>query len=327
MKTELTIIIVSYNTCDILRQCLQKLYQNSGDLTFEVIVVDNASKDNSVDMVRAEFPHVRLVNSQINLGFAAANNVAFRLGRGNYFILLNSDAFIQPNTLQQFYDRMEEQKKVGIAGGLLVNTNGSCEPSARLFPSLLNDFLQMSGLGSKFPKSRFFGRYDRTWEHPEISCETDWVPGAFCIIRRSALKNVGYFDERFFLYFEEVDLCKRMKKRGYSIWYWGDLSITHIGGESSKTVSHELFSQAGAQLTLWRMRSQLLYYRKHKGFIGAWLSKTLEITWNALRRWKNRRCTDVLSQEKAEESNTLIRLMKQAWKETRGGKLSPPKPW
>lgn len=327
MKIELSIIIVSYNTCDTLRECLQKLYQNTGDLAFEVIVVDNASKDNSVEMVHTEFPHVRLVNSQINLGFAAANNVAFRLSRGSYFILLNSDAFIHPNTLQQFYDRMEDNKKIGIAGGRLVNKNGSCEPSARLFPSLLNDFLQLSGLGAKFPKSRFFGRYNRTWEHPEISCETDWIPGPFCIIRKSVLKNVGYFDERFFLYFEEVDLCKRIKKRGYSVWYWGDLSITHIGGESSKTVSNELFSKSGAQLTLWRMRSQLLYYRKHKGFIGACLSKTMEITWNVLRRWKNNRCTDLLSQEKAEESNTLIRLMKQAWHETQGGKLSPPKPW
>lgn len=197
-----------------------------------------------------------------------------------------------------------------------------------MYPSLLNDFLHLSGLAAKYPGSKLFGRADATWSNPALSRECDWVPGAFTIIRNDVLKKVNYFDERFFLYCEEVDLCYRIKKQGYSILCWGDVVVIHLGGESSKTCSHLSLSPSGKQLTLWRMRSQLLYYRKQGGYLKAWLSAQMEINWNRLRIWKNR-CikSSPEADAKVKESELLISLMQQAWRETKGGSYSPPTPW
>ncbi len=152
----------------------------------------------------------------------------------------------------------------------------------------------------------------------------DWVPGAFSIIRGSVLQRVGYFDEAFFLYYEEVDLCRRIVHAGYGVHYWPDVEVIHLGGESSKTVQSLTISKSGSQLALWRMRAEFLYYRKHHGSV-AWLAKELESTWHRLRAWKNRARPEPGG--KAEESLALVRLLEQAWKETSGGRVSPPRPW
>jgi hypothetical protein len=152
------------------------------------------------------------------------------------------------------------------------------------------------------------------------------VPGAFSIIRRSALEKVGYFDEAFFLYYEEVDLCHRIKDAGYELWYWPDIEVIHYGGESSKTVASLSMSKSGAQLTLWRMRSQFLYYRKYLGS-SAWLVKKQEQWWHGLRAWKNARSGDPMRRSKAEDSQKIVELLDRAWAETNGGRLSPERPW
>ncbi len=278
-------------------------------------------------MVKQDFPEVRLIESSVNLGFAAANDLGFRLSYGRYAVLLNSDAFIHADTMQQAFKHMENDPLIGLGGGRLVGRDGAWQPSARMFPSLFNDFLHMSGLATKYPKSRLFGRADATWASPDVTRECDWVPGAFAIIRREALEKVNYFDERFFLYYEEVDLCKRIKQQGYAIWYWPEVVVTHLGGESSKTIKHLSLANAGKQLSLWRMRSQLLYYRKHGGFLKAWFSAQMEIGWNRLRAWKNRRNPTPENTIKAENAKMAASLMEQAWKDTIGGKISPPTPW
>jgi hypothetical protein len=324
---DITVVIVSFNTRALLLECLENLSNELNGLSAEIILVDNASVDGSVGAVRDKFPNVRLVESAINLGFAAANNVGFRMARGRYIVMLNTDAFLSPNSLHLAFKKMEADRTIGLGGARLVGRDGAWQPSARLFPSPLNDLLHLSGLASKYPRSRFFGRADRTWASPEQSCETDWVPGAFSIIRHDVLKRVNYFDERFFLYYEEVDLCRKIKKLGFKICYWADVIVIHVGGESSKTIKDQNFASKGSQLTLWRMRSQLLYYRKHYGYMGTWLSKALENGWHRLRAWKNSRSQDAPSKAKAEESRTYVRLMSQAWQETKGGSVSPPKPW
>lgn len=186
----------------------------------------------------------------------------------------------------------------------------------------MNEFLQLSGLANKYPRSKFFGRFNRTWASSDEACETDWVPGAFAIIPRPVLEKVGFFDERFFLYYEEVDLCRRIKSAGYKIWYWPDVVVTHLGGESSKTVNNHVFSNKSAQLELWRMRSELLYFRKHHGWWGALRMQSLEVWWHWLRALNNYN-----NPIKAQESRTIMNLMSNAWKETQGGKVCPPKPW
>lgn len=326
-QPDISVIIVSFNTRDLLRECLHTLRAEAGGVRYELIVVDNASRDGSADMIEAEFPAARLIRGETNLGFAAANNRGFAIAQGRYLVLLNSDAFPRPLALPKAVAYMDADPKIGLGGARLVGRDDSWQPSARLFPSPLNDFLSLSGLSTRFPHSRFFGRMDRSWADPGAAAEVDWVPGAFSIIRREVLQRVGSFDERFFLYYEEVDLCQRIKAAGYKIYYWPDVVVTHLGGESSKTLEHLQLSSSGAQLTLWRLRSAYLYYRKQQGMVVAWLAKQIEKQWHVLRAWKNSRRQDAESRAKAEESRVIVTLIEQAWRETCGGRVSPPRPW
>jgi hypothetical protein len=195
-----------------------------------------------------------------------------------------------------------------------------------MFPTVAGDLLVLSGLAARFPRSRFFGRADRTWASPMEAAEIDWVPGAYSIIRAEALESVGYFDPRFFLYYEEVDLCKRIKNAGYSIWYWPDIVVVHIGGESSRQVRSLQLSRTGTQLTLWRMRSMLLYYRKHHGLF-AWLTMAVEAVWYWLRSQRRRWSRNPDRRASARADRYLISIMNQAWRDTRGGRCSPEQPW
>jgi len=321
---DVSIVIVSFNTRDMLRECL--LTTRNQGVTTEVIVVDNASRDGSAAMVHAEFPEVRVIACADNLGFAGANNLAFAEAVGRYVVLLNSDAFLGPETLARAVAHMDAEPNVGLAGGLLVGRDGHWQPSARLFPSVLNDFLSLTGLSVRFPSSRLFGRADRTWADPRRPADTDWVPGAFSIIRSEVLYTVGHFDPRFFLYYEEVDLCRRIKAAGYRVAYWPDLEVVHIGGESSKTVRRLSLSASGSQLTLWRMRSALLYYRKHHA-AQAWWVMIAETLWHRLRLLRNTFRDTPEAATKAEESQAVVALFATAWEETQGGRVCPQRPW
>jgi GT2 family glycosyltransferase len=324
---DLSIVIVSFNTRDVLRCCLEHLYEAKSTLALEIIVVDNASKDGTVQMLADEYPEVRVICSDSNLGFAGANNRALTEAQGRYFVLLNSDAFLPPDALQLAVEHMDHNPQVGLGGGRLVGRDGDWQPSARTFPGVVDALFTMSGLSTKYAKSRIFGRADRTFSDPMIPAEVDWVPGAFSIIRPEILKEVGLFDEQFFLYYEEVDLCRRIKECGHKIMYWPDIQVVHLGGESSKTVPEAIMSKAGSQLTLWRMRSELLYHRKHGGSIGVFLAYHVECLWHRVRRLRNLMQAKSDSSAKAAESRTVIELKKRAWKETDGGRISPPRPW
>jgi len=319
---EASLIMLSFNTRELLRKSLSSLLTISAQTDAEIIVVDNASHDGSADMVAADFPQVRLIRAPQNLGFAGGNNLGREAARGEFLVLVNSDAFIESGALQTGLERMRKNRQVGLAGALLLGRDQCPEPSARQFPSPLNDLLSLTGLAARYPRSRFFGRFDRTWANPYEPAQVDWVPGAFCIIRQSALAQIGFFDERFFLYYEEVDLCRRLKKDGWSVWYWPDLKAVHWGGESSKTLSGQTVSNHGRQLTLWRMRSALLYYRKHHGYLAAWFSASIESTWHRLRMLKNR-----CDPDKKAESRAIVTLQQRAWRETLAGRISQPTPW
>jgi len=241
-------------------------------------------------------------------------------------VLLNSDAFFQPNALAKAIQHMDETPDCGLGGALLVGRDGSWQPSARTFHSLVGDFIVMTGLAARRPKSKFFGSFDRTWADVNEPAMVDWVPGAFCIIRPEALKKVGLFDPAFFLYYEEVDLCLRIRAVGYSIWYWPDIKVIHIGGESSRKLKSLEFSSQAAQVVLWRMRSTLLYYRKHHG-VQAYFAKLMETTMGRVTVLRNSVSSDPARRERGRRYKTLIALMEQAWKDTKGGRVSPPRPW
>jgi GT2 family glycosyltransferase len=323
---DVSVVIISLNTQKVLRECLECLARESVGLVVETIIVDNGSKDDSVAMVRADFPDVQLIETGENLGFGRANNVAFEKARGRYIVLLNSDAFLTPDSLRKSVKNMDNDASIGLAGARLVGRDGSWQPSARMFPSILTDFFVMTGLSGRFPKSRLFGRFDRTWADQMQPMAVDWVPGAYSIIRREALEKVGYFDPRFFLYYEEVDLCKRIKAAGYSVWYWPEIVVIHIGGESSRQMKTVQMSKSGSQLTLWRMRSTLMYYRKNHG-VQAHLAQLLETFWYGQRAFRKQRSKDAERRAAAENDLVHVALMRQAWTETKGGRVSPPQPW
>jgi GT2 family glycosyltransferase len=227
--------------------------------------------------------------------------------------------------LQLAVDHMDRQPAAGLGGASLVGRDHSPQPSARLFPTIWSDFRVMTGIAAKFPKSRFLS-IDRTWADPSVPAIVDWVQGAFSIIRAETLQKVGFFDPEFFLYFEEVDLCRRIQEAGYEIWYWPDIVVIHIGGESSRQIKTLEYASTGAQLIRWRMRSTLLYHRKHRG-VGAWWAKMLELTMYRLIGLRNSLSSNPVRKERAQRNRNLARLMHQAWQDTNGGRVSPTRPW
>jgi GT2 family glycosyltransferase len=324
---DVSIVIVSLNTRDVLRECLESVRRKSVSLRVQTIVVDNNSRDGSQEMVEREFPEVLLIRSQANLGFGGANNLGFQSAQGRYIVLLNSDAFLTEGALERSVEHMDENRNAGLGGGRLIGRDGLLQPSARKFPTILDDLIVRTGLAARFPHSRFFGRFDRTWANVMEAAEVDWVPGAYSIIRAEVLSTVGAFDERFFLYSEEIDLCKRIKALGYSICYWPDIAIVHIGGESSRQIKILELSKVGSQLTLWRMRSSLLYYRKHSGLLTTALAMAAEIFWYWLRFFRRQFSPNPDRRSSAKTELKLAGMMAQAWRETKGGKLSPVQPW
>ena len=323
---DVSVIIISFNTREVLRECLASVLAESTHLRTEILVVDNASTDGSCDMVEASFPQATLIRSKINLGFGAANNLALEQATGRYFVLLNSDAFFQPGALATAVRHMDETPEAGLGGCRLVGRDGEPQPSSRCFHTVLGDAIVLTGLAARYPHSRLFGRFDRTWADMSRPARVDWVPGAFTILRPEALRKVGAFDPAFFLYYEEVDLCLRFQRAGIPVWYWPDIVVVHIGGESSRQLKSLEFSPRAAQVVLWRMRSTLLYYRKHHGIrvhFARWMEQSLyriTVARNRFSRSPERR-------DRERHHRILISLMDQAWRDTAGGRISPPKPW
>jgi len=323
---DVSVVIVSFNTRDVLRECLHLVFREGSSLSVQVIVVDNASTDGSPDMIEQEFSDVVLIRSAVNLGFGRANNLGFQSALGRYIVLLNSDAFLTEGSLERSVAHMDANPRAGLGGGRLTGRDGSWQPSARMFPTVFNDLIVLSGLAARFPQSRLFGRPDRTWANQEEAAAVDWVPGAYSIIRAETLAAAGPFDPRFFLYYGEVDLCKRIKQKGYSIWYWPDISVVHIGGESSRQIKSLELSRSGAQLTLWSMRSKLLYYRKHY-MLRVFFAMLVELVWYWFQSQRRRLSKDPDRRTRARADRLMVSMMSQAWRDTNGGRLSPAPPW
>ncbi|MCG9027092.1 glycosyltransferase family 2 protein [Laribacter hongkongensis] len=320
----LSIIIVTYNSARLIGALLDHLHADMAALDAEVIVVDNASRDDTAGLIQREYPWVRLIASQVNLGFAAGNNLAALHARGRFFLLLNPDAMPAPGALARGLALMAQHPQVGLAGGELRGTDGSRQPSARMFPTLRDELFTLSGLAGRYPSSRLFARLDRRWADPEQVAQVDWIPGAFVFIPAALWQQLGGFDERFFMYYEEVDLCRRMQAAGYQVMYWPELKAMHIGGESARTVQQARVSKAGSQLESWRMRSGLLYYRKHHGLLGAQGLHWIEWGWHRLRQIKARWSRQP---DKAADMALHCAQLDAAWRDTLGGTHSPCRPW
>lgn len=325
MIPDITFIIISYNTKELIQECLSILFQETKEINKQVIVIDNGSNDRTFPTLQ-KIEGVEPIRIEHNIGFGAANNAGYPYAKGRYIVLLNSDAFPHSDAIQNAFQVMESHSDIGLLGGRLVGKDGEWQPSARLFPSLLNQFLKETGLANRFADSIFFGRADHTWASPEVPTATDWVPGAFCMIRKEALDQSSIFDERFFMYFEEVDLCKRIKAKGWKVQYWPDSVITHLGGETCKNTDKHTFNPIGAQVSLWQERSLLLYFRKHLGITKTWILYLFRRFYLDLR-WLKNTVVHGKSYPKTKYLAQQLKIMKQAWKDTEHGKTSPPRPW
>jgi len=240
---EVSIIIVNWNTQDILRNCLQSIYEQAGGVHFEVIVIDNASTDGSAEMVMTKFPQVVLIENSGNRGFATANNQGLAIAGGRYVLLLNSDTVVLDSAISKIVSFADAHPEAAVVGCRVLNPNKTLQPTCFMFPSILNMLLSSTYLYKLFPKSRFFGRERMTWWDRNDIREVDVVTGCFMLVRQKAIEQVGIMDERFFIYGEETDWCCRFKKAGWAVMFTPSAEIIHFGGASTARMGNNMTLQ------------------------------------------------------------------------------------
>lgn len=302
---KLSIIIVSYNTKEILRECLNRVKMQGTGIDTEIIVVDNASSDGSPDMLREEFPEVILIVSEKNLGFAGGNNLGFEQASGRYVLLLNSDAYVLPGVFVSTIAFMEETPDCGILGVKLIDVDGEMQPCARMLPNPWNKFLVISGIAAKFSKSKFLGGPDFPWWPHDSPREVGWVPGAYFLIRREVIDVIGGMDDRFFLYYEETDYCLQAMRKGWKVMIFPEASVIHLGGESSKTTKQTMSSK-GKQLVRFQLQSEFMYYRKNFSIFRLLAAAGVEVFWNSVVIVKNILIRGTNSSQKIKYAKLLI---------------------
>jgi GT2 family glycosyltransferase len=263
---DLSIVIVNYNVKHFLKQCLNSIANSHGyhPEQIEVWVVDNASIDRSVEMLSEEFPWVKTIANTENVGFSKANNQAIRKAMGDYILLLNPDTILSEKTLSVCIEYLKKNDKVGALGVKMIDGGGNFLPeSKRGLPTLWNSFFKLTGLSSIFPKSKLFNGYSLTFLDENKPAKVDVLCGAFMMMPKKVLDEVGHLDERFFMYGEDIDLSYRIIKAGYSIQYLPAPKIIHFKGESTKKGSFsyvKIFYEA-----------MILYVKKHYSGPGSFL--------------------------------------------------------
>lgn len=253
---DVSIIIVNWNTKELLQDCLKSVYERAGDVDYEIIVIDNASTDGSAEMVKKDFQRVVLIENMENRGFAMANNQGMAVAKGRYVLLLNSDTIVLDESIANTVRFADAHPQAGVIGCQVLNPDGTVQPTCFMFPSILNMLLSSTHLYKLLPKSRFFGREHMTWWDRSDMRQVDVVTGCFMLVRREAIEKVGMMDERFFIYGEETDWCYRFKKNGWLAVFTPTTEIIHYSGASTKQRRTEMLLQ------LWG--STLLFFKKHK---------------------------------------------------------------
>ncbi|MCI0516017.1 glycosyltransferase [candidate division KSB1 bacterium] len=268
---ELSIIIVNFNVRRLLEGALASICKATQGLMSEILVVDNASQDGSVAMVREKFPTVQLLVNTQNLGFGRANNQALHLATGKYIVFINPDTLVQEDTFTTLIQFLEHRADVGMAGCKILNPDGTLQLACRRsFPTPWVAFTKMVGLSALFPRSRIFGRYNLTYLDPDQAAEVEAISGSFMLVRRRALEQVGFFDETWFMYGEDLDLCYRFRQAGWKIFYLPATKIVHFKGESSKQSDFDtirLFYQAMQLFVAKYHKSRVLQLLLHVGIL------------------------------------------------------------
>lgn len=253
-SVDLSVVIVSWNTRELVRQCLHSLEETlSSSLSVEVFVVDNCSSDDSVEIIAREFPWVDLISSSTNLGFAGGNNQALVLCHGRYVLLLNPDTVVKPGALEILVRFMDEHADAGAASSMLLNPDGTLQHSCYPAPTLRRELWRLLHLDWLYP----YGSYPMPKWDRDTSRQIDIAQGACLIIRHQVLDQVGLFDEKYFMYSEEMDLCLRILQARWNIYWVPSAEVIHYGGQSTEQVATVMFVQL--------FRSKVIFFRKHYG--------------------------------------------------------------
>lgn len=265
--TDLAVIVVDHEAGEDVLRCLSSVFESAGDISLEAVLVDNRSLDGSPEAVAAAFPEVRVIRNDSNRGFAAAANQGILASRSEFVLLINPDAEIAAGTLEAFLKVARDHPQAGAIGALTRNPDGTVYPSARLVPGL-GLGLAHTVLAPFWRENPWSRRYRMAeWDH-RTERRVDWVSGSSMLLRRAALDGIGLFDERFFMYAEDMDLCTRLWEAGWEVWFSPQLEITHIGGTAS----------AGRRrITLAHSRSIYTYFVKHQS--GGWRVALRPFAW------------------------------------------------
>ena len=313
---DLSIIIVNWNTQQLLRDCLDSVIVHPQGLDLEIFVVDNGSADGSPEMVEREFPKVILIRNADNRGFAAANNQAIERARGRYILLLNSDTIVHGHVLANTVGYMDRHPDVAVLGCRVLNPDGSIQPSCGRFPGLLNLVILSSGLW-KLSSPAFLARSQLRPLEGDTAEDVDYVSGCFMCLRHSALAEVGVLDEKFFFFGEEVDWCRRFRDKGYIVRAAPVGVITHLGSASARTLNHkrDLMLTSGI----------ILLHRKHRGLAAAALAFAILFGFNLSRAgfWSLRQIVapSPATQARRDHFRAIVREFHRAWPSSQGGSL------
>jgi hypothetical protein len=264
---DLSIVVVNYNNFRVLRGCLPALVEAIHGINAEVIVSDNGSTDGSLEWIRCAFLQFRLVENGANLGFAEANNRAFECATGRCILLLNPDTMVLGDAIGAMMRFLEQRPRVGAVGCKLLNGDGSRQISARSFPTLTTFAMDLTGLAWRRPRSRLCGRFNMTYWNGETARSVDWVSGAALMFRREILQNVGYVDPWFFLTYDDIDFCRRIKDAGYEVWYTPEGQIVHLDRQSEPQSNPR--PEARIKYLTVERNSRVRYFVKHHGRVYA----------------------------------------------------------
>ncbi|MHA2096966.1 MAG: glycosyltransferase family 2 protein [Candidatus Hodarchaeales archaeon] len=260
---DLSIIIVNWNTKKLLVECLDSIYASPPNSEYDIWVVDNSSTDGSPDMMRNRYPEVNLIDNNENIGFAKANNQAFQKCQGEYILLLNPDTVIKTDAIEKLVHFLNQTPDAGMVGARLVNPDKTLQVSAFPVPTLSKEFWRLFHLDHFVP----FANYPmEKWDLDSVR-EVDTLLGACILIRREALGKFGLFDEEYFIYSEEVDLCTRLKKGGWHLYWLPSAVVVHYGAQSTQQVAEEMFLRLYA--------GKILYFRKHHSNLVVFVYKLI----------------------------------------------------
>jgi len=250
----LSIIIITWNSEEFIEKCLKSIFDSKGSIDLEVIVVDNASQDTTTKIIERFKPEVRLISNQQNLGYAKANNQGIEVSKGDYVLLLNPDVELKENCLKLMLDFLENHKDIDGLAPQLLNPDGSIQPSCREFPDFSILLWEFSGLSFLFSKNRISGRWRMGYFDFQSSREVDQPMGSCLLLRRKVFQEIGVFDEQFSIFFNDVDLCYRIKKSGGKLYFLPEAKALHYKGGSTRQAKPQMI--LSAHLSFFRFLSK-----------------------------------------------------------------------